>query len=341
MCPKADKRTHITPFDEAKDDRKVFGSEFTGQYFSSRRGYVDHLLYLSERLAGSAPPIPSMYLKFMALLGQPAIHEEWMNVRHQWLGTVVDLPGLEWSEDQMENAIRLLEMGIVDVEPGPVEALRRNEVRPFLEHLMFAGFHEQFNMSQALSAGPEMLELGMDASAGSADRTLLYDNDASLASYSGVQNEAQALDYQQDMWRSTEIDEAWSEEPFDGEPRLLDYPDANQPTPNTFNAITDNPRQRWNTAPATTTHDISESRQVAPAPSQLNWSLNGSRIAGHSTAHESSFEYSMPSFAQPANTYAGLQISQDISMPVCTSSQNHLTQSASRLHVLQQPGQWQ
>lgn len=40
-CPQDAAHCGMTPFHEIKMDRKVFGSEFTGECFTSMREYVD------------------------------------------------------------------------------------------------------------------------------------------------------------------------------------------------------------------------------------------------------------------------------------------------------------
>lgn len=76
VCPQGTGPSITTSFSVAKDEKKVYGSEFTGDFFASQRDFVDHLLELSWRPTDSKLPFPSKALKLRALLHQPAIRVE-------------------------------------------------------------------------------------------------------------------------------------------------------------------------------------------------------------------------------------------------------------------------
>lgn len=96
---------------------------------------------MSQQLDGSALPSPSTTFTFRALLDQPDIRVELQIVCRNWFGGPAIPQELEWKVNEMDDAIGILELGVVDIEPGPHEALRRNMVRPFLERLMQTARH--------------------------------------------------------------------------------------------------------------------------------------------------------------------------------------------------------
>lgn len=339
VCPKVDRRCAITSFDETRDDRRVYGSEFSGQCFTNRRGYVDHLLDLSECLTSSALPTPSVELKLRALLRQPAIQVELVSVCQQWLGPTSDASELQWSEEAMENAIQLLEMGVVDVEPGPAEALRRNTVRPFLERLVLAGRSSHQQLLKPPSFDPTMFEQSINITESSGGADLFYMN-TSVASYDQARYHAQAIDYLHDSSHSVQIDEGWSEGPFDIEPHSPNRGAADQSISSFCKAVADSGKQACNAAPANAAHGNNVNRQTDPDRYQRNWRGDELRVTDHPIAHSSNFEYSGPSFMKPPGAYRVPDIARNASTSIHVPHQPYSTPSERAFQTLQQPEQW-
>ena len=145
------------------EEKRVYGCEFTGEYFSSLTKYVEHLLRLSEICERSdIRPDPDSHRKLRALLGQPLLQQHVAETSNRLHGSRHAWKNLRWNGKDISKAIEQLEYAYVR-DDGRIEFGRHakslENVQNFgvyLDRLLCAGTLQQSqpSSSAAMEARP-------------------------------------------------------------------------------------------------------------------------------------------------------------------------------------------